>query len=1810
MENEPGHSGIRQCAVCGKYSSRSDFKENSCPRCWKWFLFNCDEYFHKDNKNICSNNCEMVGMLLSCNSCRLKKFLETTKYRCGQRQCLSCGCRTIINDKNPQCSCCRVLTKIKCTCNISTIPCSWCVNKSSSKNNNNVNVESLVVNGKKSLELPSSQALLPNFTTGPSMFGYRSKLPVIEWTEHCDTAPQTTIHIDLSLLPENLQAKAKLQVLGNCYVRIRDLSSIVQKSKKEQEKRKGKKRSRSGSLTRNEEIFANARISSQGNHGKLHKQKASKDRDSPDYSVRNVSDTRLILRLGMERHDADAESHVEASHYIESCSTNREKSAFPRKNHQVKTKFPVDRNNFAAGQGSKSDAKINGDSSERTVVDKASQTEPLPEIECLQRRITELELIIAASRSCLTPSPLGALAPEKSSIDPTMTLSTPPNSDSGSNTRNETPVKSPCVLVNRLTNDVLKHYGINRNSSVSPTEEPRPKKRPRLNSVDAEHRSFRKSDKKNGGTKKVFELFGNDSEEDIPASKDDVGTNKSQPFDFDGLDYDDEDKESPPSKNCNDESQQMNKREKTSEMDRHDKSSKGEKKEKNSEKDKRKEKERKKKENQKSKTSGIPKPSKALKEKGQKETTKSQKNQTAIVNSNKFRIPKLTAPATVGLPSLLQKNLDLALKTPTSSLLEEGMSSLTPEPEPVKNSVVKSNELPQVTSNIENTIEPLVSTSSFELTGKVAPPILCIVPKNRNNKSVNFSEQLATIRSISPRTQLHDHEQVPDDSSRENYIPTILQDLHYVPKSSPREPVKGIRPFHPPVRKIDDEKHKSLPQERGGRRFIYSSSSSSNSSDTESSEDESKEENESIFYYEKSTSQTSALTATICPMENQPISNGTSAIQQNGSVLGMSYIGQETIERACLSTTGSIASDTLSTKAQRALRTNGLIETEDTTRNISRASESEENAQIKSPERSHLSSLEDSPSPRRPTPEPVPHVSTPPKRVDAQDSEEDDSEDGDVLDLGLDDEEIFDYGYNEDEQLHEPPPLKLPANKIINKSTGILCKKDVQPTSPNTATTSNRTNVPAVEVKPSAILTSTPPTTSHPLPPRDEQPNSRGLCYSFIRTGKCAVSDHAKKKCDYNHCLDSILDHIQYLCNKKGNFIQTASRLVFAMTNVESPLNKCLFEPVGSQIVNTVIHAFLKENRPEQLPFALEMLNDPKLPLVTEFIDQIIKQIQISPLPIAKKLLTLYDRCEFNNVKISLHSFNKIIAMLVYYKMRGWDFLCRVVEFAMMHYPQSYHPTNEVLDFLFSAALDQAKLERVCHLFRDIGSQALVTLGPQRRDEVLNRLRDFGLVDWYDRYSGIVRRPIGNEMHSQFVAPQYAPNGLINQSSHDPTLPLHRAQPSMPQTTPFQPPSRPLLHTDRPQIPNLPPTGHHRPSSLAVQPAVVHRAPPPSIPPVGLYQQQPRPIRVGHPVVNAPHPSAPAAYAVRNHPETLHRPTSNWTAATPSGSHVPSIPLSPTRAVPLPETKQAPPFIPLEVPKPSQSLALNLFEPESPEVEPVFTEDSEPEEGPNVVVEPSYGTEDELLAEFKKSNFDAVTRLFLQYYSGRKSCQMLTNLVRIMKTNPLYSPEENQKLSPGDIFIHIIRRACENAYFGYSGGATTLEHRHQQALSDLSYFVLVHSMEIFNTSDEDEKITQRENVKQFVKMVRLFELSCEDSINDPELLLFLAECFVQVDYTKEEEEDFFEVTADDIWRSINFAIDFHKVVAKMPVNGFSPNLVAKDLALSTAILQVIHSLREIDEFEPFVNGILGAMSDYQDASLKNKSRFKAILPCA
>lgn len=102
-----------------------------------------------------------------------------------------------------------------------------------------------------------------------------------------------------------------------------------------------------------------------------------------------------------------------------------------------------------------------------------------------------------------------------------------------------------------------------------------------------------------------------------------------------------------------------------------------------------------------------------------------------------------------------------------------------------------------------------------------------------------------------------------------------------------------------------------------------------------------------------------------------------------------------------------------------------------------------------------------------------------------------------------------------------------------------------------------------------------------------------------------------------------------------------------------------------------------------------------------------------------------------------------------------------------------------------------------------------------------------------------------------------------------------------------------------------------------------------------------------------------------------------------------------------------------------------MFEPESPEEEPVFLEENEEEEAPRVMVEPSNAVEDELLREFNKQNFKAVTSWYLQHYTGDKKCAMLAKLMHLIKTNPICDGEgSNQEMSPGHIAFKILHIAC------------------------------------------------------------------------------------------------------------------------------------------------------------------------------------------
>lgn len=58
-----------------------------------------------------------------------------------------------------------------------------------------------------------------------------------------------------------------------------------------------------------------------------------------------------------------------------------------------------------------------------------------------------------------------------------------------------------------------------------------------------------------------------------------------------------------------------------------------------------------------------------------------------------------------------------------------------------------------------------------------------------------------------------------------------------------------------------------------------------------------------------------------------------------------------------------------------------------------------------------------------------------------------------------------------------------------------------------------------------------------------------------------------------------------------------------------------------------------QERRPDQVVFALNLMNHRQLPMVTEFIDPIIHHTPQSPAN-AKQLVSLYERCQQNSIKV------------------------------------------------------------------------------------------------------------------------------------------------------------------------------------------------------------------------------------------------------------------------------------------------------------------------------------------------------------------------------------------------------------------------------------------------------------------------------------------------------------------------------------------------------------------------------------------------
>jgi len=271
-----------------------------------------------------------------------------------------------------------------------------------------------------SYQRPDSSASLSSYNESPltNVFAGWAELPE-EVIERCESS-EATIHIDLGAIPKHLQAKAKEQVLGNCYVKIHDLAILVNRNKGTSE-RKAVKRPRDDNISGSNERCTTARISTQGQHWKLPKKKSKVVQDSLSYNVRNVSETKLVvkkrsieyelphctpIRPELEYEENNTEplpgpSHNYHNHYVTSSVPT---VSFPRKSHSIPWKALEVHGESVIRPESNIESK-SIDHSKRWV-NVGTQTEPEPQIDFLQRRISELELIIATNRSFQTPSPL------------------------------------------------------------------------------------------------------------------------------------------------------------------------------------------------------------------------------------------------------------------------------------------------------------------------------------------------------------------------------------------------------------------------------------------------------------------------------------------------------------------------------------------------------------------------------------------------------------------------------------------------------------------------------------------------------------------------------------------------------------------------------------------------------------------------------------------------------------------------------------------------------------------------------------------------------------------------------------------------------------------------------------------------------------------------------------------------------------------------------------------------------------------------------------------------------------------------------------------------------------------------------------------------------------------------------------------------------------------------------------------------------------------------------------------------------------
>ena len=146
-----------------------------------------------------------------------------------------------------------------------------------------------------------------------------------------------------------------------------------------------------------------------------------------------------------------------------------------------------------------------------------------------------------------------------------------------------------------------------------------------------------------------------------------------------------------------------------------------------------------------------------------------------------------SSSTTVGLPPLLQENLDQVMKGNASIPVKENLPTLTRESETAnEKSLANGDAANNISSKDLDVAEPIASPNSSQMCNNDGRSILRITydsSKVGGAKSVNFAENLTSVRSISP----------PISGT---YIQTtVVNELGYEPKSSPRSPVAGIRPL-------------------------------------------------------------------------------------------------------------------------------------------------------------------------------------------------------------------------------------------------------------------------------------------------------------------------------------------------------------------------------------------------------------------------------------------------------------------------------------------------------------------------------------------------------------------------------------------------------------------------------------------------------------------------------------------------------------------------------------------------------------------------------------------------------------------------------------------------------------------------------------------------------------------------------------------------------------------------------------------------------------------------------------------------------